>query len=169
MYHQPKLNFRMSIAEFILSSYNELVVRVMWSRDLDYAPSNMVISYLIHSGEKVNPTITNNDARVSLYMMDVDADGFRPILRINIVERSFEVPMNSSPSLPQRSTVDDDLNNYESNEDYSINMEDDWMHMEDISSDTKDAEEDCGMVSQPGHFLFDRTNFYRDQTFSDKK
>ncbi|PHT31248.1 hypothetical protein CQW23_27585 [Capsicum baccatum] len=79
------------------SSHGELVASVMQSGDLDCASSNVVISYLMHSRKKVNPTIINNDACVSLYMMDVDLDGFRPILRINIVNRSFEGSMNSSP------------------------------------------------------------------------
>ncbi|PHT38086.1 hypothetical protein CQW23_21659 [Capsicum baccatum] len=80
------------------SSYDELVASINQSGDLDCASSNMVISYLMHSREKVNPTIINNNAHVSLYMMDVDANGFRPILRINLVDKSFEGSMNSSPS-----------------------------------------------------------------------
>ncbi|KAF3642839.1 hypothetical protein FXO38_20893 [Capsicum annuum] len=94
------------------SSYDEFVENVMQSGDLDYAPSDVVISYLMHSRKKVNPTIINSDVRVLMYIMDADADGFRPILRINVVERSFEGPLNSSPPLPRRPTVDDDLNDY---------------------------------------------------------
>ncbi|PHT99448.1 Aconitate hydratase 2, mitochondrial [Capsicum chinense] len=77
----------LSIAIRRNSSYDELVASVKQSGDLDCTSSNVVISYLMHSREKVNPTIINNDARVSLYMMDVDADGFRPVLRINVVDR----------------------------------------------------------------------------------
>ncbi|PHT79130.1 hypothetical protein T459_17182 [Capsicum annuum] len=151
------------------SSYDELVASVMQSGDLDCASSNVVISYLMHWREKVNPTIINNDACVSLYMMDVDADGFRPILRINVVDRSFEGPMNSSPSPPRCPTVDDDLNNYESDDIYPMNIEDDCVHMKDVSSDSQDAEDDCGIGSQPVYSFFDGTNFYRDQIFADKK
>ncbi|PHT58280.1 hypothetical protein CQW23_00643 [Capsicum baccatum] len=121
----------------------------------------MVISYLMHSRENVNPTIINNDARVSLYMMDVDADDFRPILRINVVDRSFEGPMNSSPSPPRCWTVDNDLNNYESDEYHPMNMEDECVHMEDVASDSQDAEEDYRTGSQPVHSFSDGTNFYR--------
>ena len=78
------------------SSYDELVASVMQSGDLDCAPSDLVISYVMHSREKVNPTIINSDARVLTYIMDADADGFRLILGINVVERSFEGPLNSS-------------------------------------------------------------------------
>ncbi|PHT51761.1 hypothetical protein CQW23_06223 [Capsicum baccatum] len=64
------------------SSYYEFVASVIQSGDLDCAPSDVVISYVMHSREKVNPTIINSDVRVLTYIMDVDADGFRPILRI---------------------------------------------------------------------------------------
>ncbi|KAF3655891.1 hypothetical protein FXO38_14468 [Capsicum annuum] len=151
------------------SLYDELVASVMQSGDLDCASSDMVISYLMHSREKVNPTIIINDASKSLYMMDVDADGFRPILRINVVERSFEGPMNSSSSPPRCPTVDDDLNNYDNDDDHPINMKDDSMHMEDILLDSQDTEEDCGTGSQPRYFFTDGTNFYCDQIFTDKK
>ncbi|XP_047258574.1 uncharacterized protein LOC124890805 [Capsicum annuum] len=157
-----------------ISSYDEFIASVMQSRDLDCAPSDMVISYLMHSREKVNPTIINNDVRVLTYIMNADADEFRPILRINIVERSFEGPVNSSPPPPRCPTVDDDLinddlNDYENYDDHPINMEDNSVHMEDFSSDSQYNEKDCGMGSQPGHSFTDGTNFYCGQTFIDKK
>ncbi|KAM3205476.1 hypothetical protein P3L10_028886 [Capsicum annuum] len=123
------------------SSYDEFVASVMQSGDLDCAPSDVVISYVMHSREKVNPTIINSNVRVLTYIMDADADGFRPILRINMVERSFEGPLISSAPSPRRPTVDDDLinddlNNYETDVDDTINMEDYSTHMEDFSSDS---------------------------------
>ncbi|PHT28227.1 hypothetical protein CQW23_32174 [Capsicum baccatum] len=123
------------------SSYDEFVASVMQSGDLDCALSDVVISYVMHSREKVNPTIINSDVRVLTYTMDADADGFRPILRINVVERSFEGPLNSSAPPPWRPTVDDDLidddlNYYENDVDDTINMEDYSMHMEDFSLDS---------------------------------
>ncbi|PHU21760.1 hypothetical protein BC332_06867 [Capsicum chinense] len=130
------------------SSYDKLVASMKQSGNLDCTSSNVVISYLMHSREKMNPTIINNDARVSLYMMNIDADGFRPILRINIVKRSFEGPMNSSPSPPQCRTADNDLNDYESDGDHPMNMEDDCVQMEDVLSDLQDAKEDCRTGSQ---------------------
>ncbi|PHU14168.1 hypothetical protein BC332_15373 [Capsicum chinense] len=87
----------------------------------------------------MNPTIINNDVSLLMYIIDVDADGFRPILRINIVERSFEGLLNSSPPPPRHPKVDDDLNNYENDGDHPINIEDDSMHMEDVSSHSEDA------------------------------
>ncbi|PHT37202.1 hypothetical protein CQW23_24902 [Capsicum baccatum] len=128
------------------SSYDEFVASVMQSGDLDYASSDVVISYVLHSREKVNPTIINSDVRVLTYIMDTDADGFRPILRINVVERSFEGPLNSSAPPPQRlevddDLIDDDLNDYENDVDDTINMEDYSMHTEDFSLDSQDNEE----------------------------
>ncbi|PHU23409.1 hypothetical protein BC332_08516 [Capsicum chinense] len=137
------------------SLYAKFVTSVMQRGDLDCAPSDVVISYLMHSREKVNPTIINNDVRVLTYMMDADADGFRPILRINLVERSFEGPQNSSPPPSRRPAVDDDLNNYENDDDHPINMEDDSMHMENFSSDSQG-----GTGSQLGHSFTDGNNFY---------
>ncbi|KAF3616048.1 hypothetical protein FXO37_35230 [Capsicum annuum] len=157
------------IAIYRNSSYGELVTSVKQSGDLDCASSNMVISYLIHLREKVDPTIINNDERVSLYMMDVDADGFRPILRINIVDRSFKGPMNLSLYPPRCQTVDNDLNNYKSDGDHPMNMEDDCVHIEEVSSDSQDVEKDCRTRSQPVYFFSNGTNFYYDQTFADKK
>ncbi|PHT29378.1 hypothetical protein CQW23_31029 [Capsicum baccatum] len=63
------------------------------------------------------------------------ANGFRQILRINVVERPFEGPLNSSAPSSWRPTVDDDLidddlNDYENDVDDTINMEDYFMHME---------------------------------------
>ncbi|PHT99994.1 hypothetical protein BC332_29782 [Capsicum chinense] len=141
----------------------------MESGGLDCASSDLVISYLMHSRKKVNPTIINNDVRMLMYMMNIDANDFRPILRINVVESSFEGLLNSSPPPPRRLAVDNNLNDYENNDDHLINMEDNSVHMKDVLSDSQDAEEDCGTVSQLGHSFADRTNFYCDQTFSNKK
>ncbi|PHU23668.1 Cytokinin riboside 5'-monophosphate phosphoribohydrolase LOG3 [Capsicum chinense] len=123
------------------SSYDEFVASVMQSEDLDCTPSDVVISYVMHSREKVNPTIINSDVRVLTCIMDADADGFRPILRINVVESSFEGPLNSSAPPPRCPTVDDDLidddlNDYENNVDDTINMDDYSMYMKDFSSDS---------------------------------
>ncbi|KAF3659934.1 hypothetical protein FXO38_02989 [Capsicum annuum] len=123
------------------SSYDEFVASIMQSGDLDCALSDVIISYLMHSRE-VNPTIINSDVRVQTYIIDADADCFRPILGINLVERSFEGPLNSSAPQPQHlivddDLIDDDLNDYENGGDHLINMEDDSMHMEDFSSTRK--------------------------------
>ncbi|PHT51780.1 hypothetical protein CQW23_06242 [Capsicum baccatum] len=141
----------------------------MESGDLDCTPSDVVISYLMHSSEKVHPTIINNDKRVSLYMMDVDADGFRPILRINVVDRPFEELLNLSPPPPRRPIVDDDLNDYENDDDHPINMEYNSIDMEYDPSDLQYMEENCRTGSQPSHSFVDGSNFYCDQIFTYNK
>ncbi|PHT99869.1 hypothetical protein BC332_29657 [Capsicum chinense] len=141
------------------SSYDELIASVMQSGDLDCASGDVVISYLMHSRKKVNPTIINSDVRVLMYMMDVDAYGFRPLLRINVVERSFKGPVNSLEPPPPRPTVDDDFNNYKNDDDDPINTEDDCMPMGDVSSDSQDDDEDCGTGSQPRYFFIDEITF----------
>ncbi|PHU06316.1 hypothetical protein BC332_22805 [Capsicum chinense] len=156
------------------SSYDEFIASVMQSGDLDCASSDVVISYVMHSREKVNPTIINSDVRVLTYIMDADVDGFRPILRINVVERSFEGPLNSSATPSRRPAVDDDLvdddlNDYENDVDDTINMEDYSMHMEHFSSDWQNDEEDRETESQAGHSFTDETNFCCGQIFADKK
>ncbi|PHU09299.1 hypothetical protein BC332_21159 [Capsicum chinense] len=60
------------------SSYDELVVRVMQSDNLDYVPGDMVISYLMNLREKVNPTIINSDA-VDDDFSDYENDDDQPI------------------------------------------------------------------------------------------
>ncbi|PHU17962.1 hypothetical protein BC332_13657 [Capsicum chinense] len=151
------------------SSYDDLVASIMESGDLDCAPSDVVISYLMHSRENMHPTITNNDKRVSLYMMNVDVDGFRPILRINVVDRPFEELLNSSPPTPRRQIVNDDLNDYDNDDDHSINMEDNSMDMKHDSLDSQDVGEDYGTGLQPSYFFDDGTNFYYDQIFAIRK
>ncbi|PHT48494.1 hypothetical protein CQW23_12702 [Capsicum baccatum] len=126
----------MPIPVHLNSSYEKLFANIMQSKDLDCTSSDMVISYPMHSREKVSLTIINNDVHVLTYMMDIDAHGLRPILRINVVERTFEGPLNSSPPLSQFPTVDDDLNDYENDEDHPINMEYDSMHIKDVSLDS---------------------------------
>ncbi|KAF3653739.1 hypothetical protein FXO37_16810 [Capsicum annuum] len=114
------------------SLYDEFVASVMQSGDLDCVPSDVVIIYVMHLREK---------------------DSFRTILRINVVERSFEGPLNSSAPPPRRlivddDLIDDDLNGYENDVDDTTNMKDYSMHMEDFSSDSQDDEEDREMESQ---------------------
>ncbi|PHT45927.1 hypothetical protein CQW23_15085 [Capsicum baccatum] len=153
----------------LISLYDELVASVMQSGNLDCASNDVVISYLMNLREKVNPMIINSDVRVLMYMMDVDADGFRPILRINVAKRSIEGLVNSSKPLPPRWVVDDDFSDYENDDDQPINTKNNPMHMEEVSSESQDDEEDREMGSQLGYSFNDRANFYLDQTFADKK
>ncbi|KAF3644997.1 hypothetical protein FXO38_19871 [Capsicum annuum] len=57
----------------------------------------------------------------------------------------------------------------ESDDDHPMNMKDECVHMEYVSSNSQDVEDDYLMGSRPVHFVSDKTSFYRDQTFADKK
>ncbi|PHU29931.1 hypothetical protein BC332_02024 [Capsicum chinense] len=109
------------IADHCNGLYDDLVASVIERGDLNCASSNVVISYLMHSSEKVHPTIINNDRLVPLNIMNVGADDFSPILRINVVERPFEESLTLSPPLPRHPIVDDGLNDYENDDDNLIN------------------------------------------------
>ncbi|XP_047262349.1 uncharacterized protein LOC124895891 [Capsicum annuum] len=83
--------------------------------------------------------------------MDADADDFRPLLRINVVERSFEGSLNSSALPPQRPTVDDDLIG------------------DDLNDYENDDEEDRGTALKSGYSFSDGTNFCYGKKIIDKK
>lgn len=57
----------------------DLVASIIESRNLDCEANDVVVSYPMNSSKKVHPIIINNDRCVSLYMLDVGADGFWPI------------------------------------------------------------------------------------------
>ncbi|PHT68737.1 hypothetical protein T459_28224 [Capsicum annuum] len=99
----------------------------MDSGDLDCELSNVMISYLTKSRKKVHPMIISNDRCMSLYMLDIGVDVFRSIIRINVVERPFEEPLNLSPPPPW---LVDDSADYENKSDHPINIKDDSMDME---------------------------------------
>ncbi|PHT37256.1 hypothetical protein CQW23_24956 [Capsicum baccatum] len=153
----------MSIAEFVLVSGDFMGEWVETSKCWTWR-SFTKVTIPIHVRRN-----SSYDEFVASIMQSGDLDcapnGFRPILRINVIEGSFEGPLNSSAPPPRRPTVDDDfidddLNDYENDADDRINMEDYSMYMEDFSSDSQDDEEDREMESQIGHSFTDGTNFY---------
>ncbi|PHT94988.1 hypothetical protein T459_02870 [Capsicum annuum] len=87
-------------------SYEDIVRSVIESGELKFKTNNIVISYLMNGRGKIHPTFINNDQHVSLYMLDVTADGSRPLLRINVIPGSLTI------SLPQPT-----INEYDSFED----------------------------------------------------
>lgn len=147
-------------------SYDDLVTSIMDSGDLDCELSNVMISYLTKSRKKVHSMIISNDRCMSLYMLDIGVDVFRSIIRINVVERPFEEPLNLSPPPPW--LVDDSVD-YENKSDHPINIEDDSMDMEYNILDLEGIEEDCGSGSQPNHSFSDETNLYPEQIFNNNK
>ncbi|PHT97824.1 hypothetical protein BC332_33250 [Capsicum chinense] len=81
-------------------SYADMVQSVIESGELECEPKNVVISYVMNERVKIYPTFINNDRHVSLYILDIAADGSRLLLRINIVP--------GSPTIqPPYSTIDE--------------------------------------------------------------
>ncbi|KAG5575895.1 hypothetical protein H5410_056029, partial [Solanum commersonii] len=74
-------------------SYDDMISSVIETGELACEPSNLVISYQMNEREK--NTFHINDRHVSLYKMDIAADGSRPILRINVIAKSQIEPTNS--------------------------------------------------------------------------
>ncbi|PHT49790.1 hypothetical protein CQW23_09537 [Capsicum baccatum] len=73
-------------------SYNDMIRSVIERGELDCESKTVVISYLMNEQGKIHPTFIKNDRHVSLYMLDVVADGSRPLLRINVIPESPTVP-----------------------------------------------------------------------------
>ncbi|PHU14531.1 hypothetical protein BC332_15736 [Capsicum chinense] len=81
-------------------SYDDMVLCVIESEELECEPKNVVISYVINGRGKIHPTFINNDRHVSLYIFNVVADGSRPLLRINVIPESPTIP-------PPQPTIDE--------------------------------------------------------------
>lgn len=73
-------------------------------------------------GGKIHPTFINNNRHVSLYMLDIAADGFRPLLRINIVLGSPTIPP-PQPTIDEHDSFED-----ESLDAHLMDSEDDSMN-----------------------------------------
>ncbi|KAG5580534.1 hypothetical protein H5410_051161 [Solanum commersonii] len=115
-------------------------------------------------------------------MLDIAADGSRPILRINVIARSPIEPtdsFNDNDSVvnenlgdkPNESFCDQSNDNFG---DDSMNGHDPSLDVEDQPVDAEDFEHfeeydgEPELRSQPNHSFSDRTNFYMYQTFSTK-
>lgn len=95
-----------------------------------------------------------------MYLLDVDADGFKPLLLINITARAL-IP------LPQTPTVDeDDFVKHKSLGYHLRNIDDHPMNIEYHLMDAKDSEYfqeergERGLRSQSNQYFSDGTNFY---------
>ncbi|KAK4708494.1 hypothetical protein R3W88_029419 [Solanum pinnatisectum] len=75
-------------------SYDVMIASVIEASELACEPSNLVISYQMNERGKIHLTLMIG-MHVSLYMMDIAADGSRPILRINVIAKSPIEPKNS--------------------------------------------------------------------------
>ncbi|PHT77872.1 hypothetical protein T459_15924 [Capsicum annuum] len=133
-------------------SYDDMVQSVIESGELECEPKNIVISYLMNERGKIHPTFINNDRHVSLYMLDVAADGSRPLLRINVITGFPIVPL-PQPTIDKHDSFED-----ESLDAHPIDSKDDSMELED-SIFSKEGREECELGAQTNHTFSDRTNF----------
>ncbi|PHT27134.1 hypothetical protein CQW23_33262 [Capsicum baccatum] len=106
-------------------SYDDMAQSVIERGELESEPKNIVISYLMNGRGKIHPTFINNDRHVSLYMLDVSADGSRPLLRINVVSMSTTVPL-PQPTIDEHISFED-----KSLDAHPMDSKDDSMELED--------------------------------------
>ncbi|KAH0652023.1 hypothetical protein KY290_032940 [Solanum tuberosum] len=178
-------SFSKTIVPIVLrhnGSYGDMIASVIEAGELTCEPDNLVISYQMNGRRKIHPTFIKNDRHVSLYMMDIVADGSRPILRINVIARSLIEPtysFNDNDSIvkenlgdkPNESFCDQSHDNFG---DDSMNGHDPSLDVEDQPVDAEDFkhfeeyEGEPELRSQPNHSFSDGTNFYMYQTFSTK-
>ncbi|PHU03285.1 hypothetical protein BC332_28536 [Capsicum chinense] len=89
-------------------SYDDMVQRIIESEELECEPKNIVISYVMNGQGKIHPMFINNDRHVSLYMLDISADGSRPLLRINIILESPTIPPPQS-TIAEHDSFEDEI------------------------------------------------------------
>ncbi|KAF3612588.1 hypothetical protein FXO37_36692 [Capsicum annuum] len=95
-------------------------------------------------------------------MLDVAADGFRPLLRINVVPGSPKIP-------PPQPTIDEH-NSFEDErlDAHPMDLEDHSMELKDPIF-SEEVGEQCELGAQINHTFLDEINFQVNQTFSSKK
>lgn len=59
-------------------------------RELNYGPSNLIISYLMNAEGKIHPYFITNDRQVRLCLFDYVPDGSRLVFWVKVVERHGE-------------------------------------------------------------------------------
>ncbi|KAF3677050.1 hypothetical protein FXO37_05010 [Capsicum annuum] len=123
-------------------SYDDMVRSVIESGELECDPKNIVISYVINGWGKIHPTFINNDRHVFLYMLDVAADGSRPLLRINIVPGSSIIPP-PQPIIDEHNSFED-----ESLDAHPMDSDDHSMELEDLIF-FEEAGEETGQGALP--------------------
>ena len=101
---------------------------------------------------KIYLTFINNDHHMSLYMLDVAADGSRLLLRINVIPGPLTIP----PPLPI-------IDEHDSFEDESLDVnpmdsEDDSMELKDPIFSEEGGEE-CELGAQTNHTFSDEITF----------
>ncbi|XP_060179031.1 uncharacterized protein LOC132609179 [Lycium barbarum] len=148
----------------------------MENGELNCEPSDLRISYMINAlstRRKTHPSFIMNDRQVVLYMLDVAVDGSRPVLRINVVERSQVGSTSAAPPPPTKPPLPQPPADEASME--HEGMGDHFMDMDDPNSDDEECDGNYGGDGQPpkgsqrNHNFGDGTGFYCGQTFENKE
>ncbi|KAG5576223.1 hypothetical protein H5410_056357, partial [Solanum commersonii] len=156
-------------------SYDDMISSVIQAGELACEPGNLMINYQMTKRVKIHPAFIKNDWHVSLYLMNIDVDGSRPILRINIIARS---PIEPTDSFNDNDSVGNENLGDQPNESFcdqsNDNLVDDSLNGHDHSLDVEDQPVDFEhfevyqgepeLRSQPSHSFPDGTNFYMSST-----
>ncbi|XP_047264699.1 uncharacterized protein LOC124896879 [Capsicum annuum] len=139
----------------------------MESGDLSCDQNKVLISYLMNGRGQIHPTFIRNDRHVELYMLCIDSDNSRPILRVKVFERfrkeaSTSTPPSPSPS-PPPPNVDD------TSKEYDFMGCNEWDNSEYYEEEECGGGEDGQLEPQRSHSFSDGTNLFLGQTFKDKK
>ncbi|KAF3667292.1 hypothetical protein FXO37_10091 [Capsicum annuum] len=139
-------------------SYADIVKSVMENGELSCYQSEVVISYLMKRRGKIHPTLIRNDKHVELYMVCIDSDNSRPILRVKVIGRS-----QASTSAPSPPLTADGMSTK-----YDCMGGDEWDNNEDYKEEECGGGEDRQFGPQGSHSFSDGVNHYVGQTFKDK-
>ncbi|KAF3635039.1 putative BURP domain-containing protein 17-like [Capsicum annuum] len=121
---------------FVTTVHADMVKSVMERGELSCDQSEVLISYLMNGREKIHPTFIRNNRHVELYMLCVDSNNSRPILRVKVFERSREEASTSAPPPPSSPPLPPNMD--DTSTEYDFMGCDEWDNSEDYE------EEKCG-------------------------
>ncbi|KAM3303951.1 hypothetical protein P3S67_014983 [Capsicum chacoense] len=101
----------------------------MESDELSCDQREVLISYLMNGRGKIHPKFIRNDRHVELYILCIDSDNSRPILRVKVFERSREEACTLAPPPPPN--VDD------TSTEYNFMGCDEWDNSEDYEEEER--------------------------------
>ncbi|KAK4723788.1 hypothetical protein R3W88_026567 [Solanum pinnatisectum] len=123
-------------------SFSKTIVPIALRRNGSYAD---MIASVIEAGELACEPGNLNDRYVILYMMDIAADGSRPILRINVI--NARSPIEPTYSFNDNDSVENENLGDQPNESIcdqsNDNLDDDSMNGHDYSLDAEDQPVDA--------------------------
>lgn len=85
-------------------SYNDMIASAIKSGGLICDSNDLFISYMMNGRGIFHAVFIKNDRHVEFYILCVNFDDAKPILRIEVVERSEKEASTSSPPSASTST-----------------------------------------------------------------